>query len=260
MVLGLSIGRKSRKEKQDTGPVLKASPSLPELNPGGLGRWPENLVDLPTLSATQDGHQPGEQRGRKSSFNSSRAIPFHKPFRAADGARSPTSSAYGGTIASMYTSAAPPSAWSRGGNARPVSTSMKSQRRVPRQAPTFNIMVAGGRETGKTSFLRLLLQTSEVSSNASSEQKAAVDRFMQGRVARTKALRSACIEVADNRYGGVLLTVIDTPGLNFSEGRELELERSVSGVIKYLDLQFAETMDEVCLFSVYLLPVAQRAF
>jgi hypothetical protein len=236
-------------------PVLKASPSLPELNGGGLGRWPENLVDLPALSAAQDDRPPEEQRGRKSSFHSSRAISFHKPFRAADGARSPTSSAYG-TIASMY-AAAPPSAWSRGGgNAHPLSSSMKSQRRVPRQAPTFNIMVAGGRETGKTSFLRLLLQTCEVSSNASSEQKAAVDRFMQGRVARTKALRSACIEVADHRYGGVLLTVIDTPGLNFLEGRELELERSVSGIIKYLDLQFAETMDEVCLLSIYLLFIA----
>ena len=42
-----------------------------------------------------------------------------------------------------------------------------------------------------------------------------------------------------------MLTVIDTPGFDFSAGAELGLERSVSGIVKYLDLQFSETMGEV---------------
>jgi hypothetical protein len=36
---------------------------------------------------------------------------------------------------------------------------------------------------------------------------------------------------------------------DFSEGRELRLERQVSAVIKYLDTQFADTMSEVRLFD-----------
>jgi hypothetical protein len=43
----------------------------------------------------------------------------------------------------------------------------------------------------------------------------------------------------------VLFSVIDTPGLDFIEGRELKLERSVNAIIKYIDAQYADTMSEV---------------
>jgi hypothetical protein len=38
--------------------------------------------------------------------------------------------------------------------------------------------------------------------------------------------------------------VIDSPGLEFAEGRELKLERQVNSIIKYIDAQFADTMSE----------------
>jgi septin family protein len=116
---------------------------------------------------------------------------------------------------------------------------------VPKLAQTFNVIVVGAQGTGKTSLLRLFLDTCEISPNASSEQRASVDRFMSGAGGRTKALRTACVEIAEGRYDRVLLTLIDTPGLDFTSGRELELEKSVSGVVKYLDLQYADTMGEV---------------
>jgi len=42
-----------------------------------------------------------------------------------------------------------------------------------------------------------------------------------------------------------LLSVIDTPGLDFQVGRELKLERQVSNIMKYLDGLYADTMSEV---------------
>ncbi|KAL0961105.1 hypothetical protein HGRIS_006081 [Hohenbuehelia grisea] len=41
-----------------------------------------------------------------------------------------------------------------------------------------------------------------------------------------------------------MLSVIDTPGLDYAEGRELKLERQVTGIIKYIDAQYADTMSE----------------
>jgi hypothetical protein len=51
MVLGLSIGKKSRKSKHG-GPVLRSSPSLPTLHSQGIP-WPENLVDTSAVHAVR---------------------------------------------------------------------------------------------------------------------------------------------------------------------------------------------------------------
>ena len=51
MVLGLSIGKKSRKAK-DGGPVIRPSPSLPTLHSQGIP-WPENLVDTSVVRASR---------------------------------------------------------------------------------------------------------------------------------------------------------------------------------------------------------------
>ena len=51
MVLGLSIGKKSRKAKNG-GPVIRPSPSLPTLHSQGIP-WPENLVDTSAVRAVR---------------------------------------------------------------------------------------------------------------------------------------------------------------------------------------------------------------
>lgn len=43
----------------------------------------------------------------------------------------------------------------------------------------------------------------------------------------------------------MLFSVIDTPGLDFQEGKELKLERQVGSIVKYIDSQYADTMNEV---------------
>lgn len=103
----------------------------------------------------------------------------------------------------------------------------------------------GGKGTGKTSLLRLLLETADLSPTATLDQRAALDRFLRGSAKTTQSIQTACVEICESRFDRVLFSVIDTPGLDLIEGRELKLERQVSTIIKYVDAQYADTMGEV---------------
>lgn len=105
--------------------------------------------------------------------------------------------------------------------------------------------VVGGKGTGKSSLLRLLLETADISPTATSDQKIAMDRYLKGSTKSTQAIQTACIEICESRFDRVLFSVIDTPGLDFQEGRELKLERQVNAILKYVDAQYADTMSEV---------------
>ncbi|KAI0354919.1 hypothetical protein OH77DRAFT_1590291 [Trametes cingulata] len=229
-----SFRRKPQKQAQET-PFIRTSPSLPELSAQGIP-WPSNLVDLSQLP--QD--EPPPPRGAaKTSFTADTRgpVPFHKPWtspgKAVDNASGP--------ISSLYMSH-PPSAFetrkqSLQGRTRP------SQRRA-RNPTTFNLMVAGAQGTGKTSLLRLLLETADISPTATADQKAAMERFLKGAPKRTDSIQTACVEICESKYDRLLFSVIDTPGLDFQEGHELRLERQVTAVVKYLDAQFADTLSE----------------
>lgn len=54
--------------------------------------------------------------------------------------------------------------------------------------------------------------------------------------------------------------MIDSPGLEFMEGRELKLERQVSSIIKYIDAQYADTMSEVRLWTAGAIFQANSVF
>ena len=105
--------------------------------------------------------------------------------------------------------------------------------------------MVGSQGTGKTSLLRLLLDTADISPTATPEQRTALDNFLRGSPKRTDAIQSTCVEICESRYDRILLSVIDTPGLDFQEGHELKLERQVSAVVKYMDTQFSDTLSEV---------------
>jgi septin family protein len=113
------------------------------------------------------------------------------------------------------------------------------------------VQVVGAQGTGKTSLLRLLLDTADISSAATAEQRTSFDRFMRGGIKATPRIQSATIDIHESRFDRVLLSVIDTPGLDFEPGRELKLERQVSNIMKYLDGLYADTMSEVCFLPVY---------
>jgi hypothetical protein len=57
-------------------------------------------------------------------------------------------------------------------------------------------------------------------------------------------LATAVVELAESPSERLLLSVIDTPGFDFRDNKELALERQVSSVLKYVNDLYAETMDE----------------
>ncbi|KAF8147303.1 Septin-domain-containing protein [Mycena galopus ATCC 62051] len=114
----------------------------------------------------------------------------------------------------------------------------------PANLRAYCSQVVGGKGTGKTSLLRLLLETADVSPSATVDQRAAVQRFLRGPPKATPIISTACVEICESRFDRVLFSVIDTPGLDFLESRELKLERQVNAIIKYIDVQYADTMSE----------------
>ncbi|KAF9267404.1 hypothetical protein L218DRAFT_995664 [Marasmius fiardii PR-910] len=234
-----SLRRKSKHVHQQ--PKVRTSPSLPEVHKQGIP-WPENLVDVNSIRSDQDQLEGRRVEGAtKTSLQGppNHPIPFHKPFRPSSD--SPASANGGGPISSLYMSS-PPSAFDNW-KSSPAPIPRYSQRRS-RLPPTFNVMVAGGIGTGKTSLLRLILETAELSPSATVDQKLAVERFLRGAPKSTQSIETASIEICESRFDRVLLSVVDTPGLDYSEGRELKLDRQVSAVMRYLDAQYADTMSE----------------
>lgn len=209
-----SIRRRYQKKQERGGPpYIRASPSLPELHTQGIP-WPEDFIDTSEApKAPEPVTSPRETYGRPA----------------------------GGPISTLYTSH-PPSAFENrksGYKAR-----LKPSQRRSREPTSFNIMVVGGQGTGKTSLLRLLLETAEISPNASPEQRHALDDFLRGAPKRTQDIHSCRIEICESKHDRLLFSVIDTPGLDFRGGHELTLERQVSAIVRYIDTHFADTLNE----------------
>lgn len=72
-----------------------------------------------------------------------------------------------------------------------------------------------------------------------------MEAFLRGSPKRTESIQTACVEICESKYDRLLLSVIDTPGLDFHNGHELKLERQVTSIVKYMDTQFADTLSEV---------------
>lgn len=102
--------------------------------------------------------------------------------------------------------------------------------------------------TGKTSFLRLLLDTSVVSSRTTKDQLASVAKFVQGSSGHTAHLRTASIDInhdldGNGQYQSLGLSLIDTPSLDFKD--EATAERFLSETIRHIDGRFAEGIEDV---------------
>ncbi|TFK40803.1 GTP binding protein [Crucibulum laeve] len=111
--------------------------------------------------------------------------------------------------------------------------------------PEFTLLVAGCRG-GKTSFLRLLLDSSDIHPRASKDQLASVAKFVQGCSGHTSYIRTASIDInVDDANGGkqcLGLTLIDTPSLDFKD--EANAERLLSETIRHIDSRFAEGIED----------------
>ncbi|TRM64018.1 Septin-domain-containing protein [Schizophyllum amplum] len=241
-----STFRRKPSKKEEPQPRIRATPSLPELHSQGIP-WPENLVDANAMRQDVVGKEPTGRDSRRPSLHSRDHPPvsFHKPFRANSGSISDAGHAPDGTskISSLYMPEKPAKLEFR----KSVQSQTPSHRYTQRRArlpPTFNLMVVGGIGTGKTSLLRLLLETADLSPAATNDQRAALDRFLRGPPRTTGAIETACVEICESRFDRILLSVIDTPGLDFMEGHELKVERQVNNIMKYVDAQYADTMSE----------------
>jgi hypothetical protein len=256
MVLGISLRRKRREDATDDGDSIIASPSLPDIAPTNL-QWPSDFIadaaaEDTSLQPSDDAGSPGREPIRHPAASS---IPFHKPFRKDsfqsnehDDTTKDASRDHGRpSIASMYATRPVPSFTRPSKSSTPSSVvsaklPTRSKRRVPHVIPTFNIMVAGGAKTGKTSISRLLLQTCQISPSATPAQRESLENFMNGTVSPTNSVRSVTLEI-DEGPDRIALTLMDTPGLVLSN--ELDLERSVTSILRLFDTRFAETLEEV---------------
>lgn len=129
----------------------------------------------------------------------------------------------------------------------------------------MNLMVVGSSNSGKTSFLKTLLQTSDVPSNshkAETLDKIAAFGCQGSRIQPTGQTEVLSVElVHDNER--VVLTAIDTVGfsageynvilqaaLKDSSADDYAAEIAVNGFVRYLESKFAETLDQVSIFLV----------
>jgi len=102
--------------------------------------------------------------------------------------------------------------------------------------------------SGKTSFLRLLLDTNLISSRTTKDQLASVAKFVQGSNGHTSYIRSASIDInVDVDGSGQLqplgLTLIDTPSLDFKD--EVSTERLLTEILRQIDARFLEGIEDV---------------
>ncbi|RXW22479.1 hypothetical protein EST38_g3372 [Candolleomyces aberdarensis] len=106
--------------------------------------------------------------------------------------------------------------------------------------PEFTLLVAGCRG-GKTSFLRLLLDTCNISPNVSKDQLTSIAKFVQGCGSHTSYIRSATIDVEVDTDDGAKplgLTLVDTPSLDFSDDQAAE--HLMLETLHHVDSRFAE--------------------
>ncbi|KAJ3791245.1 GTP binding protein [Lentinula aff. detonsa] len=108
--------------------------------------------------------------------------------------------------------------------------------------PEFSLLVAGCRG-GKTSLLRLLLDTCNISPRASRDQLASVAKFVQGCGSHTTHIRSTSIPVDLEAEGGreLTLSLVDTPSLDFKDAAVTE--RSMLETLRYIEGRLSEAAD-----------------
>ena len=119
--------------------------------------------------------------------------------------------------------------------------------RMPAEDPSGYTLMVAGRRTGKSSFLRLLLDTSNFSTSAH-DQLGSVAKFVQGCSGHTSHVRSVSIDIdlapdgLDEEHP-VTLTLIDTPSLDFDDKHASE--RALQEILRHVEARLGESLDDV---------------
>ncbi|KAF9565741.1 hypothetical protein CPC08DRAFT_704439 [Agrocybe pediades] len=114
------------------------------------------------------------------------------------------------------------------------------------ELPELTLLAAGCRG-GKTSFLRLLLDTSVISTHATKDQLTSVAKFVQGSNGHTSFVRSASITInldldGNGQVQPLCLTLIDTPSLDFND--EPTSERHLADTLRHIDARLMEGLED----------------
>ncbi|RPD62349.1 hypothetical protein L226DRAFT_458954 [Lentinus tigrinus ALCF2SS1-7] len=118
---------------------------------------------------------------------------------------------------------------------------------MPAEDPSGYTLMVAGRRTGKTSFLRLLLDTCSVSSTVTRDQLASVAKFVQGCSGHTAHVRSVSIDIdlapdeADEEHP-LNLTLIDTPSLDFED--DAAYQRALQDILRHVEARLGESLED----------------
>ncbi|TFK88216.1 hypothetical protein K466DRAFT_598856, partial [Polyporus arcularius HHB13444] len=129
---------------------------------------------------------------------------------------------------------------------RCASRPPRADRMPPEDTPGYTLMVAG-RRTGKTSFLRLLLDTNTVASSVTRDQLASVAKFVQGCSGHTSHVRTVSIDIdlapdeADEELP-LNLTLIDTPSLDFED--DASSQRALQEILRHVEARLGDTLED----------------
>jgi hypothetical protein len=121
-------------------------------------------------------------------------------------------------------------------------TSPRKRLRAP--TPTFNIIVVGRRQSGKTSIIRTLLRNLHLAPGASHSESIDQIAIYESRGPRTRERTSVTVEAIEHGEHAQV-TFIDTPGLDAIYGDALEGDRAVSEVIANIEARFQDTLQHV---------------
>ncbi|KAF8147304.1 hypothetical protein K438DRAFT_1922099 [Mycena galopus ATCC 62051] len=111
----------------------------------------------------------------------------------------------------------------------------------PEPAKELTLLVAGCRG-GKSSLLRLLIDTSDIAPGASKEQLQSVARFVQGCSGHTSTIRTVSVDIDVDGSEPLALTLVDTPSVDFKD--DAYAERVVSETLRFIESRLAEGDDD----------------
>ncbi|KAI0770253.1 hypothetical protein C8Q74DRAFT_1202398 [Fomes fomentarius] len=118
---------------------------------------------------------------------------------------------------------------------------------MPAEDPSGYTLMVAGRRTGKTSFLRLLLDTCNLSSTVTRDQLANVAKFVQGCSGHTAHIRTVSIDIdlapedTDEELP-LCLTLIDTPSLDLHD--EPKAQGTVQDILRHVEGRLGECFED----------------
>ncbi|EKM79284.1 hypothetical protein AGABI1DRAFT_39848, partial [Agaricus bisporus var. burnettii JB137-S8] len=95
---------------------------------------------------------------------------------------------------------------------------------------------------GKTSFLRLLLDTSDIAPSNSKDQLTAVAKFVQGSSGHTSFFRTTSVDIDLGPTHSVALNLIDSPSLDFRD--DAAADRTIADTLRVIDHRFMEGLED----------------